>query len=188
MFLDIWEPHQTSGFLTAFLCWIYQRVTGTAEYLVLYLRICGALIQAAVSIFLYRTLTLSFSRFGAMVAAFFFYNTLPKQIQTPEFSNMLIWFSVLAMLSFAAQQMLAGGGRCLRLRSGIVLSILYPGGSGLFSLSEKAEAGFIPAGFRAPVRGLHCFGHRIYPLFSIPYDHTGISVRIAADDDRQCPF
>ena len=33
MFLDIWEPHQTSGFLTAFLCWIYQRVTGTAEYL-----------------------------------------------------------------------------------------------------------------------------------------------------------
>ena len=54
MFVDIWEPHQTSGFLTAFLCWIYQRITGTTEYLVLYLRICGALIQAAVSIFLYR--------------------------------------------------------------------------------------------------------------------------------------
>lgn len=100
MFLDIWEPHQTSGFLTALLCWIYQALTGGTEYLMLYLRICGALIQAGISIFLYRTLAMYFSRFGALTAAFFFYNTLPKQIQTPEFSNMLMWFSVLTMLCF----------------------------------------------------------------------------------------
>ncbi len=99
MFREIWEPHQTSGFLTAGLCWLYQTVTGTSEYLVLYLRICGAVLQAAISVFLYRTLK-PFSRFGALIAAFFFYNTLPKQIQTPEFSNMLVWFSVLAMLCF----------------------------------------------------------------------------------------
>lgn len=98
MFLEIWEPHQTSGFLTAALCWIYQTCTGTLEYLVLYLRICGALLQAAISIFMYRTLKTSFSRFGAMVSCFFFYNLLPKQIQTPEFSNMLVGFSVLVML------------------------------------------------------------------------------------------
>lgn len=98
MFLEIWEPHQTSGFLTAGLCWIYQTLTGTSDYLVLYLRICGALLQAAISVFMYRTLRLSFSHFGALVSAVFFYNTLPKQIQTPEFSNMLVWFSVLAML------------------------------------------------------------------------------------------
>lgn len=100
MFFDIWEPHQTSGFLAAFLCQLYQTFTGTTEYLVLYLRICGVLIQAAISIFLYRTFARHFSRYGALVAAFFFYNTLPKQIQTPEFSNMLVWFSVLAMLCF----------------------------------------------------------------------------------------
>lgn len=100
MFLDIWEPHQTSGFLAAFLCWLYQTITGTTEYLVLYLRVCGVLIQAGISLFLYRTLKMHFSRYSALVAAFFFYNTLPKQIQTPEFSNMLIWFSVLAMLCF----------------------------------------------------------------------------------------
>lgn len=98
MFMDIWEPHQTSAFLTAGLCWIYQTLTGTTEYLVLYLRICGSLLQAAISLFLYRTLKLSFTRFGALVSAFFFYNILPKQIQTPEFSNMLVWFSVLTML------------------------------------------------------------------------------------------
>ena len=100
MFLEIWEPHQTSGFLTAGLCWIYRALTGTSEYLVLYLRICGALLQAAVSVFMYRTLKISFSRYSALVSAVFFYNTLPKQIQTPEFANMLVWFSVLAMLCF----------------------------------------------------------------------------------------
>ena len=51
MFRDIWEPHQTSGFLTAGLCWLYQTFTGTTEYMVLYLRICGALLQAAISVF-----------------------------------------------------------------------------------------------------------------------------------------
>lgn len=98
MFLEIWEPHQTSGFLTAGLCWLYRTLTGTTEYMVLYLRVCGALLQAAISIFMYHTLKTAFSRFGALVSAVFFYNTLPKQIQTPEFSNMLIWFSVLTML------------------------------------------------------------------------------------------
>lgn len=98
MFLEIWEPHQTSGFLTAALCWIYQTITGTVDYLVLYLRICGALLQAAISIFMYRTLKTSFSRYGALVSAVFFYNILPKQIQTPEFANMLVGFSVLVML------------------------------------------------------------------------------------------
>lgn len=98
MFRDIWEPHQTSGFLTAFLSQVWLWLTGSCRYLVLYLRAAGALIQAGISFFLYRTLRLNFSRIGAMTAAFFFYNTLPKQIQTPEFSNMLLWFSVLAML------------------------------------------------------------------------------------------
>ena len=120
MFLELWEPHQTSGFLTALLCRIYQALTGGTEYLVVYLRICGALIQGGISIFLYRTLAMHFSRFGALTAAFFFYNTLPKQIQTPEFSNMLVWFSVLAMLCLfrachceRSRLWMAAGGVCL---------------------------------------------------------------------------
>lgn len=128
MFFDIWEPHQTSGFLTAFLCWIYQTCTGTIEYLVLYLRVCGALIQAAISIFLYRTLAMRFSRYSALVAAFFFYNTLPKQIQTPEFSNMLIWSSVLVMLCFF-RACYSIRSRCWFVMAGVFLCVLvlsYP--------------------------------------------------------------
>lgn len=100
MFLDMWEPHQTSGFLAAGLIRLFLALTGGTDFLVLYLRVAGAVIQALIALFLYRTLKRSFSPDASFVAAVFFYNTLPKWIQTPEFSNMLVWFSVLAMLCF----------------------------------------------------------------------------------------
>lgn len=100
MFLEMWEPHQTSGFLTAFLTGIFVQITKGTEYLILYLRVLGAVIQALISLFLYRTLRRSFSESAAFVVAVFFYNTLPKWIQTPEFANMLVWFSTLAFTCF----------------------------------------------------------------------------------------
>lgn len=100
MFREMWEPHQTSGFLSAFLIRIFLRVTGGTDYLILYLRLCGCLIQLLISIFLYQTTKRHFHPDACFLAAVFFYNTLPKWIQTPEFSNMLIWFSVLAFICF----------------------------------------------------------------------------------------
>ena len=98
MFLTMWEPHQTSGFLSAFFIRIFIGLTGGTDYLVIYLRIIGALIQAGISIFLYRTGKLYFSQNASLVAAIFFYNTLPKWIQVPEFTNLLIYFSLIAFL------------------------------------------------------------------------------------------
>ena len=100
MFLEMWEPHQTSGFLTAFLTGIFLQITKDTEYLILYLRLSGAVIQALISLFLYRTIRRSFAEDAAFVVAVFFYNTLPKWIQTPEFANMLVWFSTLAFTCF----------------------------------------------------------------------------------------
>lgn len=100
MLLEMWEPHQTSGFLTAFLTGIFVQVTGSTEYLIIYLRLTGAVIQALISLFLYRTLRRNFPEEAAFVVAIFFYNTLPKWIQTPEFANMLVWFSTLSFACF----------------------------------------------------------------------------------------
>ena len=100
MFLEMWEPHQTSGFLTAGLAAVFVRVTGSYDYLILFLRFSGAGIQALISLFLYRTLRKRFSEEAAFFVAVFFYNTLPKWIQTPEFANMLVWFSTLAFACF----------------------------------------------------------------------------------------
>lgn len=98
MFLTMWEPHQTSGFISAFFIRIFIAFTGGTEYLVIYLRVIGALIQTGISVFLYRTGKLIFTQNAAFVAAIFFYNTLPKWIQVPEFTNLLIYFSLLAFL------------------------------------------------------------------------------------------
>lgn len=101
MFQEMWEPHQTSGFLNAVLIRMYLFMTGgSTDYLILYLRLCGCLFQLGISVFLYKTAVRSFSRDVCFIAAVFFYNSLPKWIQSPEFSNMLIWFSVLTFLCF----------------------------------------------------------------------------------------
>ena len=100
MFREMWEPHQTSGFLSAFLIRIFLLVTGGTDYLIIYLRLCGCFLQFLISILLYKSTKRHFHPDACFLAAVFFYNTLPKWIQTPEFSNMLIWFSVLAFICF----------------------------------------------------------------------------------------
>ena len=66
--------------------------------MIVFLRVVGAAIQAAISLFIYDTFRKYYTEFGAIIAAFFFFNTLPKWIQTPEFANMTVWFGVLVML------------------------------------------------------------------------------------------
>lgn len=137
MFLEMWEPHQTSGFLSAALIRLFLFLTGRTDYMILYLRICGCLIQFLIGLFLYFTTKRYFSDDICFLAAVFFCNTLPKWIQTPEFSNMLIWFSVLCFLCLMRYYVPASGrqkdretGSCLWLilagvsLSGLILS--YP--------------------------------------------------------------
>ncbi len=139
MFQEMWEPHQTSGFLTAFLTSIFVQITNGTEYLILYLRLAGAMIQALISLFLYRTLRRGFSEEAAFVVAVFFYNTLPKWIQTPEFANMLVWFSTLAFACFLRYYMVPkkaadkeadqGGAKIWLVAAGLSLSSMvlsYP--------------------------------------------------------------
>lgn len=98
MFLEMWEPHQTSGFLSALLIRVFLLLTGGTDYLILYLRLCGCTLQFLISLFLYYTTKRHFHPDACFIASVFFYNTLPKWIQTPEFSNMLIWFSMISFL------------------------------------------------------------------------------------------
>ena len=43
LFLEMWEPHQTSSFLPAFLMWIYISLLGTTTGIVVYLQARGVL-------------------------------------------------------------------------------------------------------------------------------------------------
>lgn len=88
---DMWEPHQFSGFAAALFICPYIRICGTTDYLVIYLRIVGALIHAGLGAMLYRQLKKSLNRFTAFCIVILYLNFLPKWIQMPEFELMHYW-------------------------------------------------------------------------------------------------
>lgn len=129
MFLEMWEPHQTSGFLAALLIRIYILVTGGVEGVVIYLRLAGVFFQGMVSLFLYDTLKRFCSRDAAFAAAIFYYNTLAKYNQSIDFANMLMWFSMLMLLCLLRFFMVEKGRKSWLVLAGISASLLvlsYP--------------------------------------------------------------
>jgi len=105
---DMWEPHQTSGFLAAFLMLPYVALTKSTTGIILYLRICGLFIHCLTAFLFYRQAGRILKEYTAMASDFcrdicrlitcicFF--SLPKLMFFPEFSNMQMWFLLLLIL------------------------------------------------------------------------------------------
>lgn len=97
MFLDMWEPHQTSGFVCAIFTKLFLLLAGGVEGLVVFLRLIGIILQIVVSIFLFFTLKKSYSKEMSFYCALSVFALLPKGIQVAEFSNLFIWSMVCTM-------------------------------------------------------------------------------------------
>lgn len=95
---DMWEPHQTSGFLAALFMLPYLSVTGSATGIVLYLRICGLLCHIGVTYLLYKALCRYLNQSYSLLICGIFFLSLPKFMLLPEFSNMQVWFLMLCIL------------------------------------------------------------------------------------------
>ena len=100
MFLHMWEPHQTSGFICAIFIKLFLMLFGSTEYMIVYLRIIGVLLQAAVSCFIYCTVRKMYDKDIAFWAGLMCFSLLPKWIQIPEFSNILLWSNLCTMMCF----------------------------------------------------------------------------------------
>ena len=101
LLLEMWEPHQTSAIFTAFFIKLFVMLTGGVDYLNLFLRIVFFLIQAVVSVFLYKTIRKTVPQIDETVAALMgllYYMTTPKSIFIPEYSNLHNWFFALMVL------------------------------------------------------------------------------------------
>ena len=95
---DMWEPHQTSGFLCALLMAPYLAVTGSSFGVILYLRCLGLIIHITICLLLHRQLCRRMDRDYAFLVCGLFFFSLPKLMFLPEFSNMQIWFLTLTLL------------------------------------------------------------------------------------------
>lgn len=100
---DMWEPHQTSGFLCTLLMLPYLALFSTTTGIFLYLRFCGLLLHGLTAFFLYRTLRRRFAPGYAFLLGCIAFFTLPKLMFLPEFSNLqtdfLLW-AVLCLLRY----------------------------------------------------------------------------------------
>ena len=88
---DMWEPHQFSAFLAAVFIAPYVKICGNTDYLVIYLRLVGAVIHTGLGLALYKQLSKPCGEFIAFGIMILHLNFLPKWIQMPEFELMHYW-------------------------------------------------------------------------------------------------
>lgn len=108
LILDMWEPHQTSGFLCSLLMAPYLALTKTTTGIFLYLRVCGLLIHLSVFFLVKNFFCQVFKhvtesnrdtiRFYSTLITCIFFFTLPKVMFLPEFSNLQVWFIMLTVI------------------------------------------------------------------------------------------
>lgn len=93
MITQMWEPHQTSAFLCAILMKIYIMITGTTTGIVLYTQIMGLLIRGAIALWFVKVVREWTGEKPALMIGVIYLLISPKELLTPEFGNMQIWFS-----------------------------------------------------------------------------------------------
>lgn len=98
MLTQMWEPHQTSAFLTTFLMWCYHSITGSWSGIIIFLHTIGVLIQGTMCMVVYKALAKRLNSVVVSLMCLFLFAFYPKRMVFPEFSNMATWFSLLLFL------------------------------------------------------------------------------------------
>lgn len=107
LFLEMWEPHQTSAIFTAFWIKLFLFLTNGVEFLNIYLRVIYFLIHGAISYFVYKTLLKCIcpnQKHIAFWLSIVFFVMCPKSIFIPEYSNLHIWFFTILCMSILLYQ------------------------------------------------------------------------------------
>jgi len=102
LFLDLWEPHQLGGIFLAPFLWLYLKIAGTRDYIVIFARVAGTVFHILTGIFLYKTAAGAgkMKKTFSMLLFFLHLNFLPKWVQCPEFELQQYWFALLIFLCF----------------------------------------------------------------------------------------
>jgi len=98
MMYELWELHQMSAVLYAPFVMLFKAIAGSLEGALIFMRICGLVIQALVSIFFYRTVRKGLPVWLSLVLAFAYFNFTPKHIASFEFSLLFYWAFMVLML------------------------------------------------------------------------------------------
>ena len=109
---EMWEPHQTSAFLCAILMKMYIMITGTTTGIVLYTQVMGLLIRFGFAFWFMKTVKEWVGSKTAIIICVIYLFISPKELLTPEFGNMQVWFST-AMYLFLLEYFKKSNAFCL---------------------------------------------------------------------------
>ena len=130
---EVWEPHQTSAIITLLPIWIFMKLTGSCDYLLIVLRMISVMIQGATAVFWFNSFKEKAGKVFSLFSAFLLFLITPKYILSPEFNNMQVWFFVITCL-FIIKGLQKGKASCFVL-GGIFLFLeilAYPSCAILF--------------------------------------------------------
>ena len=99
IFGEMWEPHQTSAFLCIWIMYLWHLITGTYTGVIIALRVVTECIRAGLSYWIYRVFGKRMEHREAMLLGLLYFNSVPKLIDIPEFSNMQLWFFTIMALA-----------------------------------------------------------------------------------------
>ncbi len=157
IFMEMWEPHQTSAFLCAVLIRAFVGVTGSTTYLVLYLRLCALIIHGIVNYVLFKTVRSFLRTEHAALIALISYCSFVKLTAVPEFSNMMVWFLTLSLCALykAYEKEFRNGGMVALGATFYSLAVIsYPT---LLLLAIGFLALFLSSPFAGKIKGLTVF-------------------------------
>lgn len=135
LLIDMWEPHQLSAYPTAFLLKLFVTITGSTDYSVIFLRVCGTFIHLLLAFALYRVIKPWTTSQISLFITFLHVNYLAKWIQTPEFEIMQYWLLIstaICLITYFQKGrgngflVLAGISMMLQLLNYPTMILLYP--------------------------------------------------------------
>ncbi len=120
---NMWEPHQTSGFLMALFMLPYLLLAGGTAGIALYVRICGLICHTVIHGVLYKTLCTYLHKDHSLLVCGVSFFALPKLMFLPEFANMQIWFLLLTSICLLKYY----GTECVRESRGNICYLIMAG-------------------------------------------------------------
>lgn len=195
MFLEMWEPHQTSFFLVDILMIVYRFFVPSLTGVAIYLQVMGVLLWIPIIGTLYRELSKHIDSVLTHLICIFLFVFRAKQTVFPEFSNMQTGFSILFfvfMVKYICDQtkgrylVLSAVFLCLEIISYPTCMIAYLAAVGILFLYTKRRGknilifsgiclglGVLYVGYFILTRGFAKLCSSLFLLIQADTSHTG---------------
>lgn len=200
MFLEMWEPHQTSAFLVDILMLVYRCFVPSFTGVAIFLQTAGALCWIPLTVILHRELSKHIDRNLSHLICAFLFVFRAKQTVFPEFSNMQTGFSILLfvfLVKFICDQtklrylITAALFLCLEIISYPTCVIAYLAVTALLILFTERRgrnvlcfsgvclvSGILYVGYFIGTRGFRGFADALSLLIQADASHTGASMTL----------